>query len=76
MRIVVVVVGLLLLDLIADIPGGGDVRLLHGDVHVISGDRLEHGLALIPRESLELHIGVIFLEGGISCPASRATGRT
>ena len=47
-RIVVVVVGLLLLDLIADIACGGDVRFLHGDVHVISGDRLEHGLALIP----------------------------
>ena len=48
MRIVVVVEGLLLLDLIADIAGGGDVRLLHGDIHVIAGDRLEHGLALIP----------------------------
>ena len=56
---------LLFLDVVGDIAGGGDVGLLHGDVHVVALDCLEHRLALVPTERLELHARLLHSLGAL-----------
>ena len=67
---------LLFFDLITYVSSSGNISLLHGDVHVVTFDGLEHGLSLVPRVRLKLHVLLILLEADCLSALGRGSTRS